>query len=78
MSESATREVFVLADFTDRDGTVHEKATVFTVAYETERQRQAVNQLMHRGFLTLDVRGAQKHTADPAKAAKKTAAKRAR
>jgi bisphosphoglycerate-independent phosphoglycerate mutase (AlkP superfamily) len=73
MSDQATREVFVLAEFTDRDGTTHAKESVFTVVYETDRQRQAVNQLVHRGFITFDVKNAKRHTST---STKKTAAKR--
>jgi hypothetical protein len=53
---STTREVFVLADFKD-----HKRGDVFTVAYETDRQRLEVNEMIHRGFLTLEVRAAREH-----------------
>lgn len=56
-----TREVFVLADFRDRTGTERSKGEVFTVNYETDRQRTEVNEMIHRGFLTLDVASARRH-----------------
>jgi hypothetical protein len=60
MSQKSTREVFVLAPFQDRTGTDHAKSEVFTVAYETDRQRAEVNEMIHRGFLTFDVAGARR------------------
>lgn len=72
-----TREVCVLASFKDNDGTEREKGDVFSVAYETERQRRTVNALLHRGFLTFDVETAKEYLDEEKKpAAKKTAAKK--
>lgn len=57
-----TREVYVLADFTDAQGNEHKREETMTVAYETERQRGEVNQLIYRGFITLDVQQAKAHS----------------
>jgi hypothetical protein len=74
---STTREVAVLADFTDSQGEQRKRGEEFTVAYDTDRQRREVNALVYRGFLTLDVAEAKKHfEEDEAKAAKKTTAKK--
>lgn len=73
MSQPETREVCVLSDFRDRDGTDHQRGSTFQVAYANERQRRAVNELIHRGFLTFEVAKAQKHLANQAKEAKKQA-----
>lgn len=53
---SQSREVFVLSAFRE-----HAKGEVFQVAYETDRQRQAVNELIHRGFLTFEVETARQY-----------------
>lgn len=60
MSAKDTREVFVLADFKDRSGTQHAKGEQMTVAYATDRQREEVNAMVHRGFLTLEVAQARR------------------
>jgi len=51
MSEQKTRRVKVLTTFTDREGTEHEKDSEFVASYANERQRRAVNEMIHRGFL---------------------------
>lgn len=61
MSAKGTREVFVIADFKDRAGNSHAKGEVINVAYATDRQRGEVNEMVHRGFLTLEVAEARKH-----------------
>jgi hypothetical protein len=73
---STTRDVAVLADFTDAGGEERHRGETITVAYETERQRREVNSMVYRGFLTLDVAEAKKHfEEDEAKAAKKATKK---
>lgn len=62
---TTTRDACVLAPFTDHEGSDHAKGDVFSVAYETDRQRQAVNQLIHRGFLTFEVKTAQHYLGSP-------------
>ena len=59
MSEQMNREVCVLAEFTDPEGVTHEPGEVFTVAYQTNRQRHRVNQMVFRGFLTFDLASAK-------------------
>lgn len=56
---NTTREVAVLADFKDPTGIQRQRGEVFTVAYETEPQRKKVNELMYRGFITLDLEAAK-------------------
>lgn len=56
-----SREVYVLSDFKDSLGNERVKGEVFVVAYTNERQRRQVNALVHRGYLTFDVAGAQQH-----------------
>lgn len=58
-----TREVFVLVAF---DG--HPKGSVFSVAYDTTEQRTRVNDLIHKGMLTIDaaVLASRKPPTEPA------------
>lgn len=58
-----TREVYVLVEFKDSDGQVRQVGDTFKAAYRTDRQRRRVNEMVSRGFLTLDVESAQKHAA---------------
>jgi hypothetical protein len=54
-----TREALVIATFKDRTGFTYDFGDVIKVAYGTARQRQAVNELVHRGFLTFEIARAQ-------------------
>lgn len=64
-SNQETRQVCVLTPFTDREGTERAKGDVFAAAYANARQRQAVNEMIHRGFLTFDVDQAAKLQEQP-------------
>lgn len=57
-----TKQVAVLADFTDERGQSHARGDEISVDYETKRQRTAVNRLIYRGFVTLDVKQARTYT----------------
>lgn len=59
MSTQHTREVYVLVAFRHGDED-YERGQVFRAKYETDRQRQEVNEMVHRGFLTLDVAEAKR------------------
>lgn len=62
MSDTETREVYVLVPFVGPDGEEIPRDSTITVAYATERQRRKVNSMVFRGFITFDVKGAKKHS----------------
>jgi hypothetical protein len=59
MTEQTNREVCVLATFHGDDGVEHQRGEVFSVTYQTQRQRQYINQMIYRGFLTFDLASAK-------------------